>query len=184
MSILSFILTASAFALLGVALSVTGCASAKIEEYKDNTPKVDIREYFNGEMVAYGTIHDFTGKVISRFTANIVGAWEGNKGTLDEKFVYDDGKTEERHWKFTVASDGTFTGTAGDVVGEAKGTQAGNTIFMEYVLKREVNGREMEFSMDDRLYLIDDTHLMNQTKMRKFGITVAELNIGFYKVKK
>jgi len=183
MSLFSALALAVVFLGFGLLLSVTGCASPGIEAYKNNGPTVDIREYFNGDLVAYGTVQDFTGKVLSRFTAKIHGSWQGNQGTLNEHFLFDDGKTEQRLWSFTLNDDGSFKGTAHDVIGEAKGRQLGNAIFMDYTLKRTIDGREMEFTMDDRLYLIDNTYLMNQTKMKKFGITVAELNIGFHKVK-
>lgn len=168
---------------LGLLLSVTGCASPRIQAYRENTPVVDMREYFNGKLMAVGTVQDITGKVVSRFTADITGKFDKNSGTLDEEFTFDDGTKEARNWRFTINDDGSFKGTAHDVIGDAVGTQAGNAIFMNYTLKRTIDGRTMEFSMDDRLYLIDNTYMMNQTKMRKFGITVAELNIAFHKVK-
>lgn len=168
---------------LGLLLSVSGCASPKIDAYRDASPKVDIREYFNGKLIAVGTIQDYSGKVISRFTADIVGNFTKASGTMNEEFTFDDGTKETRNWTFEINPDGTFTGTAHDVIGKATGAQAGNAIFMNYTLRRKVDGRELDFSMDDRLYLVNDTYLMNQTKMRKFGITVAELNIAFHKVK-
>jgi hypothetical protein len=183
MGVLSVIALVASGIGLGVVLSMTGCASPSITAYRDNKPTVDIREYFNGNLVAFGTVQDFSGKVVSRFTATITGKFDKTSGTLDENFTFDDGTTERRLWSFKIALDGSFVGTAHDVIGEAKGKQKGNAIFMEYVLKRTIDGSEMTFTMDDRLYQIDDTYLMNQTKMKKFGITVAELNIGFHKVK-
>jgi hypothetical protein len=182
MSIVSSLFLGVVFLLAGLMLSISGCASPGIEAYEKNTPKVDIKKYFNGKLIAFGTVQDFSGKVVSRFSAEIIGSFSGNTGTMDETFTYEDGTTEKRFWSFDIAEDGSFIGTAHDVIGKAKGRQAGNAIFMEYVLRRTINGRTMDFTMDDRLYQIDETHVMNQTKMKKFGITVAELNIGFYKV--
>lgn len=170
--------------LMGAALFVlTGCAAPNVSSYADTKPKLDIREYFNGKLKAYGTIQDFTGEVVSRFTADITGSWEGNVGTLDEQFVFDDGKTEERIWTLSVADDGVhFTGTAHDVIGEAKGEQHGHALNMTYTLRRTINGRELDFSMDDWMYRIDEDTLINKTSMKKFGITVATLTIGFHRV--
>jgi len=168
---------------VGVTALLSGCASPGIEEYKDNAPRVDVREYLNGKLVAFGSITDFRGKVTDRFTAQLEGSWEGNKGTLKEDFTYDDGHKEQRIWSFTLTDDGRITGTAHDIIGEATGRQLGNAIFMEYVLERERNGSKMRFTMDDRLYLIDETYLINHTRIKKFGITVATLDIGFHKLK-
>ena len=182
MIILTAIFSAAGLIAVGLLLSVTGCASPRINAYRDNTPKVDIRDYFNGKLTAYGTVQDITGKVVSRFTADINGSWDGDVGTLDENFIFEDGTEERRVWTLTLnPEDGTFIGTAHDVVGNADGQQMGNAIFMKYTLRRELNGSTYNFTMDDRLYLINETLMMNQTKMKKFGITVAELNIAFYK---
>jgi hypothetical protein len=182
MSMFMTLLTSAGLVLFGLVLSVTGCAAPRIQAYRDNEPKVDIREYFDGELVAYGTVQDITGKVVSRFTADIRGSWDGDEGTLNETFTFEDGAEEIRNWTLRLnPEDGSFTGTAHDVVGEAKGEQAGNAIFMKYTLRRDINGRTIDFTMDDRLYLINESLMMNQTKMKKFGITVAELNIAFYK---
>ena len=160
---------------------LTGCASPKVESYAEAEPKLDIRVYVDGKMKAYGTIEDITGEVVSRFTADITGSWDGNVGTLDEQFVFEDGKTEERIWTLTMQDDHNFTGTAHDVIGESVGKQYGNALQMRYTLRRDINGRTLDFSMDDWMYLIDEKHLINKTVMRKFGIPVAKLTIGFYK---
>ena len=181
MSIITLIFSAAGLLALGMLLGITGCASPRLAAYRDHEPKLDIREYFNGKLTAYGTVEDITGKVVSRFTADLEGRWNGNEGELDEEFFFDDGSSEKRLWKITMQDDGTFTGTAHDFVGEATGEQMGNAVFMKYDLRREMEGRTMDFSIDDRLYLIDETHMINRTKMRKFGITVAELTVAFVK---
>ena len=166
---------------LGALFTLSGCSGPSIEHYKPQSPKLDIREYLNGKLKAFGIIEDFSGKVVSRFTVDLVGTWDGNTGTLKEDFVFEDGKKEQRTWTINVTDDGSITGTAHDVVGESKGKQQGNSFNMTYTLKREIDGKKMEFYMDDWMYLIDDKHLMNKTRMKKFGITVARLTIGFYK---
>lgn len=183
MSILTGVFGLSTIILLGLVFFLSGCTAPKVEHYKEQTPALDIREYFNGKLMAYGTIKDYSGEVVSRFTANIDASWEGNVGTLKEKFVFEDGHEEERNWTLTMQDNVNFIGKAHDVVGEAIGKQLGNSLNMKYTLKRSVNGGSpMNFAMDDWMYLIDDTHLVNQTSMRKFGIEVANLTIGFYKV--
>ena len=168
---------------IGLLALLGGCASPTVEAYKDNKPVFDVREYLNGKLIAFGTITDIKGEVIERFTATLEGTWDKDSGTLKENFTYADGHKEERIWTFKINEDGSFTGTAHDIIGEAKGRQMGNAVVMEYVLERDRNGSKTRFSMDDRLYLIDDTYLMNHTRIKKFGITVATLDIGFQKLK-
>jgi hypothetical protein len=105
-------------------------------------------------------------------------------GTLDEKFVFDDGRTDERIWTITVDEDGHhFTGTAADVIGEAKGKQYGNTLNMKYTLRIPRGDSTIDLAMDDWMYLIEGDKLLNLTTMKKFGLTVGKLTIMFEKVK-
>jgi hypothetical protein len=181
MSFASYVFGAAVAFGLGSLLTLSACGSPDIAVYKEQKPTLNIRDYLNGSLKAFGIIEDFTGKVVSRFTVTLVGSWQGNVGTLKEDFLFDDGKTEQRIWTITLDESGHMKGTAHDVVGEAIGSQSGNAFNMTYTLRRDINGRVMNFSMDDWMYLVDEKHLINKTRMKKFGITVATLSIGFYK---
>ncbi len=181
MTFAGYIFGATIAFLMGSVFALSACSGPDVAAYKEVKPKLDIREYLNGKLRAFGIIEDYSGKVVNHFTVDLTGEWKGNVGTLTEHFVFDDGKKEERIWTITVDEKGGIVGTAHDIVGQSKGKQSGNAFNMTYTLKREVNGRTMEFSMDDWMYLVDEKHLINKTSMKKFGITVARLTIGFYK---
>jgi len=165
-----------------VALILSGCSGRTTADYAEVKPKLDIREYLNGPLVAKGILFDYSGKVDLMFHVDIVGSWNGNEGTLEEHFTYSDGRTEERTWKIRFTDDHNFTATAGDVIGEAKGSQNGNALNMRYTLNaKRASGETITLSMDDWMYLLDENTLINRTKMRKFGLTVGELVITFEK---
>lgn len=167
----------------GLLYLLTGCSSATIQDYANNTPKLDIRQYLNGKLEAWGVLFDTSGKADLQFHVTMTGSWKGNVGTLKENFVYSDGRKDERIWTISFTDDSNFTATAHDVEGVAVGTQAGNAANMRYVLNAvRSNGDTITLSMDDWLYLVDDKTLINRTKMRKFGITVGELVISFKKL--
>jgi hypothetical protein len=111
------------------------------------------------------------------------GTWNGNTGTLDEDFVFSDGRKDKRVWTVKFTDDHRFTATAHDVIGEAVGTQHGNAVNMKYTLRvKRSNGDMIDLTMDDWMYLLDDKTLINRTKMKKFGLTVGELVITFRKL--
>jgi hypothetical protein len=113
----------------------------------------------------------------------MVGSWQGNVGTLKEDFVYSDGRKDQRTWTITFQDDRTFTATAHDVVGIAKGTQDGNAVNMSYVLDaKRASGETIRLTMDDWLFLMDEKTLINRTSMKKYNITVGELVITFKKL--
>lgn len=168
------------FLLIGAIMSLFGCAP-DVSVYKDEKPVLNIQEYLNGDVEAWGIVEDYSGTVVSRFHVKMVGKWKGNTGTLSEEFTYSDGSKQERLWSLELLDSGEFKGTAADVIGEMRGKTAGNAAAMQYVLKLPVKGTEYTFKLDDRLYLLNDTYLINRAKMKKFGITVAELTLFFKK---
>jgi hypothetical protein len=166
----------------GIAMTFTGllvsCASVEVSEYAAEKPKLDLAQYFTGTVDAWGTFADRNGKIVRRFAVVIDCRWEGNTGTLDERFTYSDGKTERRVW--TIEKNGDrYTGTAADVVGVAQGEVAGNALRWKYVLALPVDGKTYHVDMDDWMYLMDDTTLLNKTRMSKFGFHLGDVTLFF-----
>ena len=74
-----------------------------------------------------------------------------------------------------------YEGTAGDVVGKAKGYSYGPAFKFEYVLLVPVKGKEMKITFDDWIFKQDDRVAINRATMTKFGFKVAELTVVFVK---
>ena len=162
------------------AMLMTGCATLMPQEYAKETPKLDLATYFNGKVDGWGMVQDRSGKVLRRMVVELDCKWNGNEGVLDESFQWSDGKTEKRVWKIRKDGD-RYIGTAGDVVGEAKGEAAGNALQWNYVLALPVGDSTYHMNMDDWMWMIDDKTLANRTTMSKFGVRVAEISIFFRK---
>jgi hypothetical protein len=158
------------------------CSNISPQIYSANSPKMDIRNYFRGDLEAFGILQDRGGKVIKTFTVKMKGTWQNNDGKLEEDFVFSDGKTDHRVWDLKVFDDNNFTGKAGDVVGIAKGEQYGNAMRMNYVLTIPLENRKIDVKINDWMYLIDNDSLINVSELRKFGFKVATLTIGFKKI--
>jgi len=158
------------------------CSNISPKIYSANSPKMDIRNYFRGDLEAFGILQDRGGKVIKTFTVKMNGTWQGNDGKLVEDFVFSDGKTDHRVWDLKVFDDNNFTGKAGDVVGIAKGEQYGNAMRMNYVLMISLENRKIDVQINDWMYLVDNDSLINVSELRKFGFKVATLTIGFKKI--
>ncbi len=163
-------------------MTLFSCSISNPKVYEKNSPKIDIRKYFNGKLEAYGVVKDWRGKITRRFYVTMTGKWQGNSGTLEESFIFDDGEKQGRTWKLDVSDDNNFVGSAGDVVGKAKGVQYGNALRMDYVLRTPVGKKTYDLTIEDWLYLIDEKHLINESKIKKFGLTVGYLTIGFSKL--
>jgi hypothetical protein len=163
------------------ALALAGCATVAPQDYSREKPVLDLREYFTGRIDAWGVVQDRSGRILKRMVVEIDGAWNGDVGTLDERFTWADGTKETRVW--TIRKDGSrYTGTAADVVGEARGEAAGNALRWRYVLdaKRE-DGGTIHLDMDDWMWLVDGRTLVNRATFSKFGIRFGEVTIFFRK---
>jgi hypothetical protein len=132
-------------------------------------------DFFNGPMSAHGVIKNRSGKVTSYFNADIIGTWKDGVGTLEEVFIFNDGEKSRRVWTFMKNPDGTYTGTADDVVGNAHGQISGNTMFMKYVLRIPYGDKKIDITIDDRMYRTTENILINESKMYKFGFRVGEI---------
>ncbi len=171
--------------LLGASLAsvatLSGCATQSLDAYAKEGPKLDLRQYFNGKLDAWGQFADRSGQVVRRFKVYMTCSWVGNEGVLDEDFSYSDGKKERRVWRLTRTGDGSYTGRADDVVGIASGKEAGNAFYWAYTLRLPVDGKTYDVQFEDWMYLIDDKVMLNKAVMTKFGFRLGEVTLAFYK---
>ena len=163
---------------------ITSCSknnSMKPEDFKNKEPRLIIEEYLSGNVKAWGVLQNRSGKVTRQFSADLIGKWDGQQLTLDEKFNWSDGEVQTRQWKIIKKDENHYEGTAEDVVGIAKGYSYGSAFKFEYVLLVPVKGREMKITFDDWIFKQDDRVAINRATMTKFGIKVAELTVVFVK---
>ncbi|MEY3223974.1 MAG: hypothetical protein RL565_164 [Pseudomonadota bacterium] len=171
-----------------VGLVITGlfaCSSPSVTQYANEKPNLDLSEYFNGTIDAYGIFTDRSGEVKKRFTVLLVAQWkviDGKKiGTLDESFEYSDGTKQKRVWTLTETAPGKYIGRADDVVGDALGESAGNALNWTYTLALPVDGTIYHVQFNDWMYLVTPKVMLNKAKMSKFGIDLGEVTLSFYK---
>jgi len=165
-----------------VPLALTGCASPAPADYASQTPALDLKQYFNGKLLAHGIVTDRGGAVTQRFTVALTGTWQGDTGTLDEQFTYSDGRKQTRVWTLQRGADGRYTGRAADVLGEAQGQAAGNALNWRYTLLLPVDGRTWEVQFDDWMFLVDEQVMLNRAVFSKFGIRLGEVLLSFQRL--
>jgi hypothetical protein len=174
--------TLTAVLIGATALLAAGCAAVDPQVYASEKPALDLRQYFNGDIVGHGMFVNRGGQVERRFVVTIKATWQGDVGTLDEDFVWSDGERERRIWTLrpVPGQPGRWTGTAADVRGEAAGVIAGNALnwTYTYVLKTRA-GKTYDIGFDDWMYLIDERVMLNRAVMTFWGFRVGEVLISF-----
>ena len=166
-----------------VTFLLTNCSGNNMKpiDFKGQKPRLIIEDYLSGNVKAWGLLQDRSGKVTRQFSADLNGKWDGQQLILSEIFNWNDGEVQKREWTINKIDEHNYEGTAGDVVGKAKGYSYGPSFKFEYVLLVPVKGKKMKITFDDWIFKQDDRVAINRAVMTKFGIKVAELTVMFVK---
>jgi hypothetical protein len=160
-----------------IAVLTTACSSIKVEDYRDYQPTLQPETFFEGYLTAHGVIKNRGGRVIRTFNADIDASWDNGVGTLVEDFIFDDGEAQQRIWTLRPTGDGRYSGTAGDVIGAGELQLAGNSLFLDYVLRIPYGDSTVDVRVDDRMYLVGPNVLINESSMKKFGVQVGSIDL-------
>lgn len=169
---------------LGIALAaVFGLARHRLASFAAQSPEdysvggdiFDPRRHLNGALLCEGVIHGPTGRVVSRFAADIDVAWDGDTAIMRELFRYDDGTTRERGWQLSLLPGGRIEARAEDVPGIAQGAVRGPALGLRYRIRLPESSGGHVLDAVDWMYLTPDGTIVNRSQFRKFGITMAEL---------
>ncbi|MGP3698389.1 DUF3833 domain-containing protein [Rhodobacter sp. NSM] len=150
-------------------------AAQRPSDYAGGGPSLDPRRDLAGPMLCEGVIYGPTGRVTSRFVADMEGRWDGTSGVLTEHFRYEGGATDRREWRFTLGNDGTLRAEADDVVGEGIGRAEGSALCLRYRLRLQDDAGGHVLDVIDWMYRLENGTIINRSQFRKFGIKVAEL---------
>ncbi len=157
--------------------SLLGCSSTDISVYEKNQPKFVLEDFFSGKLTAHGILKNRQGEVIRYFNADLFASWQSGVGRLEETFLFDDGEAQERIWTLTPTEAGGYVAKANDVVGAGEVKIAGNALFMNYELLVPYDGDLLQINVDDRMYLVNENTIINESVMKKFGFEVGYLTI-------
>lgn len=166
---------ALAFALTFLRTRLLGFAGQRPADYAGKGPELDIRRALNGPILCEGVIYGPTGRVTSRFVADMDAAWQGNTCRMTEDFRYDSGATQAREWTLTLGNDGAIRAEAPDLVGTGSGQQMGGSVMLRYRIRLPEDAGGHVLSVTDWMYLAPNGTIINRSQFRKFGIKVAEL---------
>jgi hypothetical protein len=170
-----FIIISSVFFFL------SGCSGMALDSFKDAKPELVLEDYFKGRTEAWGIFEDRFGKLRRQFKVTIDGTWDGKTLTLDERFKYDDGETDQRIWRITKLGKGKYEGTAADVIGIATGEASGNALNWRYDMDLKVGDGSFKVTFNDWMFLQSDGVLINRARVSKLGVEIGSVTLFFKK---
>ena len=167
--------------IMGLATLISACSGPKLEQYQDTQPPLSLEAYFSGPIKAWGLVQDRSGQVTRRFDVTMHGSWQGDTGTLEEKFHYYDGEKDERVWTIQRIANNRYEGRAADILAHATGELNGSAMRWAYQMDLTVDGTVYRITFDDWMFMMNDGVLINRSYLKKFGITVGELTLFMQK---
>ncbi|HSC68831.1 MAG TPA: DUF3833 family protein, partial [Cellvibrio sp.] len=88
---------------------------------------------------------------------------------------------QKRVWTIKKIADGSYEGTASDIIDKATGKAEGSAVHWNYVMDLPVKDTTYKIRFDDWMWLMNDGVLINRSYLKKFGFTVSELTIFMQK---
>lgn len=152
-----------------------GFTAQRPADFAGKGPAFDLRRHLSGPIQCEGVIYGPTGRVASRFVADMQGTWDGNIGTLSEEFRYDSGLAQSRCWTLQLGNDGGIRAQAPDIVGDGTGVVAGPSVMLKYRIRLDPSAGGHVLDVTDWMYLMENGTIMNRSQFYKWGIKVAEL---------
>ncbi len=175
--------------MLAAALTLLAACTGKpsFDDPSLSDRKLDLEEFFDGDLVAYGQFQDIFGTVRRSFEVRIRGDWDGQRLRLVEDFVYEDGATEQRIWTLVKTGEDSWRGTAPGVIGEAVGEEQDNRFNWRYEIDLPVPSADgsvetLRVTFDDWMWLLSDDRLFNRAYVQRYGVDIGDVVIWFEKL--
>jgi hypothetical protein len=178
--------------IASVLLLLSGCQST-IRDYANDTPRLDMRRFFNGDLEVWGEWFQYEGH--PRFHMRMSVAWAGDDGTVTEDYTYGEWGKGSSTWKLHFTDDHHFTATSDEMVGVSQGEQYGNAMHLRYTLHHpgherherypghERHEQSRDIAMDEWFYLIDDDHMIGHLTSSVHGVVTGHLEMGVRKIR-
>lgn len=166
-------------------LFLAGClGKPSFEDPSLSDRRLNLEEFFHGDLVAYGQFQDIFGTVRRSFEVQISGDWDGERLLLIEDFIYEDGATEQRVWTLIKTGPDSWLGTAPGVIGQAEGEEEGNRFNWRYEIDLPIPSADgtietTRVTFDDWMWLLSEDRLLNRAYIQRYGIDIGDVIITF-----
>lgn len=177
------------FLLTAALILLTACTGKpSLDDPSLSDRKLNLEEFFDGELVAYGQFQDVLGTVRRSFVVSLKGDWDGNRLRLIEDFDYEDGATEQRIWTLTKTGPDSWQGTAPGVIGTATGVEQDNRFNWKYEIDLPIPAADgttetLRVTFDDWMWLLSEDRLFNRAYVKRYGFDIGDVAISFEKLK-
>jgi hypothetical protein len=167
-------------ALLGLAAlaPLAACAAAPAVPSVPVYP-VTLADAFVGRTRGAGVFRAPLAGIERRFSALLEGRLEqgpgGERLTVVEDFVYDDGQQDRLTWVFDRSGPGRWQGRREDTVGLAQVVEDGRLIRLDYVADFRSTGGVTRLGFSDILYRPEPGLVVNDAVVTRWGLPIGSV---------
>ncbi len=158
--------------VLGAPAALAACATTPASPPPPLEP-ITLESAFMGRSVGAGVFRVWLTGQERRFTARLDGRLQGDRLTVVEDFVYDDGDENRLTWVFDRAGPGRWTGRREDTVGVAEVIEAGDEIRLTYTVDFRSPDGVTRLGFSDVIYFGRDGRVINDAIVTRWGLPVA-----------
>lgn len=167
--------------LLIGSLALAGCSRLPASPDGPLQP-ITLEQAFAGRAVGAGVFRvDLTGSE-RRFRARLDGRLQGDRLSVVEDFIYDDGEENRLTWVFDRAGPGRWTGRREDTVGVAEVVETGTEIRLSYLADFDASGEVMRLGFEDVIYFGAESRVINDAVVTRWGLPVARVRFEMVKL--
>lgn len=168
------------FFILGTA-SLTACSRLPDSPAEPLAP-ITLDRAFARRAVGAGVFRvDLTGDE-RRFRARLDGRLRGDRLTVVEDFVYDDGEENRLTWVFDRVDPGRWTGRREDTVGTAEVIETGTEVRLSYLADFRAGEDVTRLGFEDVIYFGRDGRVINDAIVSRWGIPVGRVRFEMQQV--
>jgi hypothetical protein len=173
--------TRRALILGAAAAALTGCAT-RPDSPAGTPPPITLDSAFAGRAIGAGVFRiDLTGQE-RRFRARLDSRLVGDRLTVVEDFVYDDGEENRLTWVFDRAGPGRWTGRREDTVGLAEVRELGSEVRLAYQADFRAGDQVTRLGFEDVIYFGPDGRVINDAIVTRWGIPVGRVRFEMVRV--
>lgn len=157
-------------------LALGACASAPASPTGPKRP-LTLDQAFLGQKRGTGAFRVWLTGDERRFTALLNGSLSrgGQRLTVVEDFVYDDGQKDRLTWVFDRTGPGRWTGRREDTVGAASVIEHDGEIRLSYIADFKSLSGVTRLGFEDVIYLRDDGVIVNDAVVSRAGFPVGSV---------
>jgi hypothetical protein len=138
----------------------------------------ELVHFFTGRSHSWGVFENSHGQPRRYFTCNSYGTRNATGDlTLDQHFLFSDGKTQNRVWQIHQVDSSHWKASADDMIGVAQAASFGNAVYLAYTITLDRKNPLATVHIRQWIYQPEESgNLMTRLVITKLGVSIFQVS--------